>query len=94
MKTKGTTKRPGRTGNARAAMARLRPEAAQKEKWPWGRRKLLIRLDSAKEIQGFYLDFVAPDLDFVAPGLDFAGCPFGEFGNPPSRWPMVKALEP
>jgi hypothetical protein len=31
----------------------------------------LIRLDSAKEIQGFYLDFVALDLDFVVPGFDF-----------------------
>jgi hypothetical protein len=36
-----------------------------------GRRKPLIRLDSAKEIEGFNLDFVAPDLEFVAPGLDF-----------------------
>jgi hypothetical protein len=32
----------------------------------------LIRLDSAKEIQGFYLDFVALDLESIAPGLDFA----------------------
>jgi hypothetical protein len=31
----------------------------------------LIRLDSAKEMEGFNLDFVALDLDFVAPGLDF-----------------------
>jgi hypothetical protein len=35
-----------------------------------GRRKPLKRLDSEKEIQGLYLDFVAPDLDFVASGLD------------------------
>jgi hypothetical protein len=31
----------------------------------------LKRLDSAKEIEGLDLDFVAPDLDFVASGLDF-----------------------
>jgi hypothetical protein len=31
----------------------------------------LIRLDSAKEIQGLNLDFVALDLEFVASGLDF-----------------------
>jgi hypothetical protein len=31
----------------------------------------LKRRDSAKEIKGFYLDFVALDLEIVAPGLDF-----------------------
>jgi hypothetical protein len=31
----------------------------------------LKRLDSEKEIQGLYLDFVAPDLDFAASGLGF-----------------------
>jgi hypothetical protein len=30
----------------------------------------LIGLDSAKEIRGFYLDFVVLDLEFVVPGLD------------------------
>jgi hypothetical protein len=36
-----------------------------------GRRKSLIRLDSAKEIQGFYLDFVAENLEFLVLGFDF-----------------------
>jgi hypothetical protein len=40
-------------------------------KSPGGRRNPLKRLNSAKEMEGFDLDFVAPDLEFVAPGLDF-----------------------
>jgi hypothetical protein len=31
----------------------------------------LIRRESAKEIQGFNLDFVPADLEFVPSGLDF-----------------------
>jgi hypothetical protein len=34
------------------------------EKRPWGRRKSLIRPDSAKEIEGFYLDFLPVFLGF------------------------------
>jgi hypothetical protein len=48
--------------------ARKRPN---KKKGRGGRRNPLIKLDSAKEMQGFHLDFVVPDLGFVAPGLDF-----------------------
>jgi hypothetical protein len=36
-----------------------------------GRRKSLKRLKSAKESEGFNLDFVPLDLEFVPPGLDF-----------------------
>jgi hypothetical protein len=50
----------------------LRPEAAQEgKKAVGGRRNPLIRLNSAKEMQGFNLDFVALDLEIVAPGLVF-----------------------
>jgi hypothetical protein len=31
----------------------------------------LKRLDSAKELRHFNLDFVPPDLEFVPPGFDF-----------------------
>ena len=44
---------------------------AEKKKGPGGRRKSLKRLHSAKESEGFNLDFVPPDLEFVPPGLDF-----------------------
>ena len=47
-----------------------------------GRRKSLKRLDSAKEIEGFNLDFVPPGLDFLPKNLDFLP---GEFGFPSSR---------
>jgi hypothetical protein len=66
-KTDGTTNSPKRT-----SVAPLRPEARKKEKGRGGRRNPLIRLDSAKEIQGFDLDFIPPDLDFVPTSLDFA----------------------
>ena len=36
-----------------------------------GQRKSLKKLDSAKEGETFYLDFVPPDLEFVPFGLDF-----------------------
>jgi hypothetical protein len=49
----------------------LKPSSASKREIGWGRRKLLKRLNSAKELRHFNLDFVPPDLEFVPPGLDF-----------------------
>ncbi len=57
MKTKDTTLKPGRTGSADAAPwpPSSREAAQETKKGPGGRRNTLIRLDSAKEIQGFSL---------------------------------------
>jgi hypothetical protein len=56
MKTKKTTLKPGRTGSADGPVASFQAgSGAQRKKRPGGRRKPLIRLNSAKEIQGFSL---------------------------------------
>jgi hypothetical protein len=54
MKTKKTTLKPGRMGSADGAVASFRAgSGAKTKKGPGGWRNVLIRLDSAKEIQGF-----------------------------------------
>jgi hypothetical protein len=62
-KTEGRTARSEQATPLRCRSA-LRPKAAQKRKRAFkgrgGRRNPLIRLNSAKEIQGFWLDFLPP----------------------------------
>jgi len=86
---------PGRTGSAEAPVASFGREAAQKiKKGPGDRRKPLIRLDSAKESQGFsLLDFVRALLDEarIRLNLDLAwkklGFPSGGAGlSSPRSW--------
>ena len=56
MKTKETTHEPMRTGSAHAARGLFKGGRGEKrKKGPGGRRNPLIRLDLAKEIQGFSL---------------------------------------
>jgi hypothetical protein len=62
---------PKQTSNACAAVAPFEPGSGPKRKnGPGGRRKSLIRLVSAKEIQGFNLDFLPENLDFLPKNLD------------------------
>jgi hypothetical protein len=86
---------PGQTGSAEAPVASFRAgSGAKNKKRPGGRRKPLIRLDSAKESQGFsLLDFVRALLDEaqIWLNLDLArkklGFPSGGTGlSSPRSW--------
>jgi hypothetical protein len=72
MKTRETTHSLNERTARAPRVASFAAEAAQKRKRPWGRRNPLIRLDSAKEIKGFYLVlFGRALLDEVRSWLDF-----------------------
>src|SRR5271166_2680915 len=76
------TKRPSRPPRGAPGRGRMRRGV---KKCRRGRRKSLKRLDSAKEIEEFYLDFLPQRLGFPSEILDF---PSGEI------WISFIALEP
>src|SRR6516225_5854516 len=68
---KGPTMNPGRPRDAYSAVAFAAGIGLERKKCSRGQRKSLKRLDSAKGIRGFELDFPSTRLDFPSPGLDF-----------------------
>jgi hypothetical protein len=63
-KTERSDKNPKRTSNACSVGLPLESGRIRKEKCRGGRRKSLIRPDSAKEMEGFNLDFLPIGLGF------------------------------
>ena len=63
--------RGGEPRDAHFATAFAAGIGLKKKKCLGGQRKSLKRLNSAKELRHFNLDFVPPDLEFVPSGLDF-----------------------
>src|SRR5271166_3299509 len=69
---KGPDDQPrGEHATPNSAAAFERESASKRKNAVGGRCKALKRLNSAKELRGFNLDFVPPDLEFVPSGLDF-----------------------
>ena len=101
-KTEGTTNKAGRTSSAPSAAAPQDRKSARKEKGRWGRRKSLIRLNSAKEIEGFEFGFRSAGFGICSIRLGFRsekfGFPSGGFGFPSPllvrTWPYAKPPRP
>jgi hypothetical protein len=90
MKTKETTLKPWRTGSQRGPVASFSAEGAQEKNGAGGRRKPLIRPDSAKETQGLSLLYLA-GLWLTRPGFGWNWIWLGA-GTPDSPTPRRRAL--